>query len=177
MANALRVTLPGSVAAKIKRIGMLRERLRPGADSQQRAVLTPQADLPRPCGRTPRTPIPTLLKLYWVMCAVLLLAVIQLGCGSHQADSSFTQVQTGLVQEDATAPVNEHSGSDLARSAKPRVETWIREDEPTIEVTGPVFEDPFADFAPRAVLERLPAPRTKLASSSVPRAELVRLPQ
>jgi hypothetical protein len=44
--------------------------------------------------------------------------------------------------------------------------TWVREDEPAIEVTGPVFKDPFMDFVPRAVLERLPAPQ----------AELVRLP-
>ena len=53
----------------------------------------------------------------------------------------------------------------------------LREDEPGIEVTGPVFDDPFRNFAPRAVLERLPAPRAELVGSPAPRAQLVRLPQ
>jgi hypothetical protein len=55
--------------------------------------------------------------------------------------------------------------------------TWVREDEPTIEVTGPVPADPFADWAPRAVLEKLPAPRAQLVALPVRRAEVARLPR
>lgn len=29
--------------------------------------------------------------------------------------------------------------------------TWVREDEPAIEVSGPVLVNPFADWAPRAM--------------------------
>jgi hypothetical protein len=47
----------------------------------------------------------------------------------------------------------------------------------SVEATGPVFVDPFADWAPRAVLEKLPAPRAQLVALPVRRAEVVRLPR
>jgi hypothetical protein len=47
----------------------------------------------------------------------------------------------------------------------------------SVEATGPVLIDPFADWAPRAVLEKLPAPRAQLVSLPVRRAEVVRLPR
>jgi hypothetical protein len=47
----------------------------------------------------------------------------------------------------------------------------------SVEVSGPVLKDPFADWAPRAVLEKLPAPRAQLVALPVRRAEVVRLPR
>jgi hypothetical protein len=117
-----------------------------------------------------------LLKLYWALCAGLLLVVIQQGCQWHrEADSGLAGIQTNPVQADAShSPVKR---PDLGDSSFDRVQTWVREEEPSVEITGPVFANPYQDWAPRAVLERSPAPRAELVSSSVPRAELVRLPQ
>jgi hypothetical protein len=155
---------------------LLRETFRSRATSQQRELSTPKHPerVPQPenwtQSRAVQPPIPPLLKVYWALCAGLLLVVIQQGCQWHrEADSGLAGIQTSLIQPDASAPVNEQPAN--------RVQTWVREDEPSIEITGPVFANPYQDWAPRAVLERIPAARAELVSSSVPRAELVRLPQ
>jgi hypothetical protein len=117
-----------------------------------------------------------LLKLYWALCAGLLLVVIQLGCQWQQKVASSTpRIQTSLVEGDTDQEPAKHPEPN--NPSFDHVQTWVREDEPAIEITGPVFADPYQDWAPPAVLERLPAARAELVSSSVPRAELVRLPQ
>jgi hypothetical protein len=130
-----------------------------------------------------RTSIPPLGKFYWVLCGMLLVVVVELGCTWH---TQATPTAAANVAKARPADVTPHNDSPLARAeASIRQEsesslgaiesksmavestTWIPEDEPAIETTGPVFRDAFTDWAPRAVLERL----------SAPRAELVRLPQ
>jgi hypothetical protein len=150
---------------------LLRETFPFRATSRPRELSTPKhPERAQPEKRTQsrpvQTPIPPLLKLCWALHAGLLLVVIQQGCNWQQkAASSTPRIQTSLLQADASREPAKRP--DLGNSSFDRVQTWVREDEPSIEITGPVFDDPFSDFAPRAVLERLPAPR----------AELVRLPQ
>ena len=100
---------------------------------------------PRTYSAAAQTPIPPLLKLYWIICAGLFLAVIQLWCDSHQ-QAGFARIQTRLVQADTSSPPAEHPVGELPSSPERRVQTWVREDEPSIEVTGPVFEDPFREL-------------------------------
>ena len=118
--------------------------------------------------RTAHTPLPPLLKADWVVCVALLLALIQIGCDAHRLTKNSPATNVGEVEHVYVA--SEQSAPEVAKIESTftpaKSMTWVREDEPTIEVTGPLLADPFADWAPRAVLERLPAPR----------AELVRLP-
>jgi hypothetical protein len=156
---------------------LLRETFQANVTARRRAIsMSNPARVAQTENRTHRaaaqTPIPPLLKLYSIICAGLFLAVIQLGCESHQ-QAGFARIQTSLVQADTSSPPAEHPAGDLHSSPENRAQSWIREDEPAIEVSGPVFEDPFTDFAPRAVLERLPAPRAELVESPAPRAQLV----
>jgi hypothetical protein len=120
------------------------------------------------CIRTAQTPPPPLLRAYLVVCAALLLALIQIGCDAHRLTKTSPATNVGKVEHVYVA--SEQSAPQLATTesnfAPAESMTCVREDEPTIEVTGPLLADPFADWAPRAVLERLPAPR----------AELIRLP-
>jgi len=112
--------------------------------------------------RTAHTPLPPLLKAYWVACVALLLALIQIGCDAHRLTKTSPATNVGKVEHVYVA--SEQSAPELAMTTftPAKSMTWVREDEPTIEVTGPLLADPFADWAPRAVLERLPAPRAEL---------------
>lgn len=144
---------------------LLRTAFVPPTSSRQHEVappkepaIHPQVEPPPAYARTAPTPIPPLIKAYWALCTGLLLAVIQFGCSAdRQADSSFARIQTSLVQADTNSLRAEQLGNDLPTPPEHRVQTWIREDQPSIEITGPIFENPYQDWAPRAVLERLPA--------------------
>ena len=62
----------------------------------------------------------------------------------------------------------------LATSLSDETQSWPV--EPNIGGSSPTFKDPFASWAPRAVLEQFPTPRTMLAhlpQTSAARAELV----
>jgi hypothetical protein len=149
---------------------LLEEALRAqrSASSCRRPPASPQTQPPAAHVRTADTPIPPLLKACWAVCAALLLALIQMGCEANRlaptssaAKPTHTSFSANLRQESEPSLARPEPVFQPAKSM-----TWVREDEPTIEVTGPVPAEPFADWAPRAVLERLPAPR----------AQLVRLP-
>jgi len=132
----------------------------PGASSQEKPSVV--------YTRTAQTPLPPLLKAYSVVCAALLLALIQIGCDAHRLTKASPATNVGKVKHVYVAP--EQSAPELATTESnftpAKSMTWVREDEPTIEVTCPLLADPFADWAPRAALASLPAPR----------AELIRLP-
>ena len=149
----------------------LRQALQPTV-SRLSANVLPRVPISRGHGGRKQTQIPPLLKAYWVVRAAVLLALIQMGCeanrlaphasASSAAKPTHSSLPAKLRQEPEPSLATVESELPPAKSM-----TWVREDEPTIEVTGPVPADPFADWAPRAVLEKLPAPRAKL----------VRLPQ
>jgi hypothetical protein len=160
---------------------LLEEALRvhrsPSSPRQPGASL--QSQSPTAYIRTARAPIPPLLKAYWVVCAALLLALIQMGCDatrlastSHVAKSPHTSLPVKLRQEPEPSLATVEPELPPAKSM-----TWVQEDEPAIEITGPVMVDPFADWAPKAVLEKLPAPRAQLVALPVRRAKVVRLPR
>ena len=142
----------------------LRQALQPTV-SRLSANVLPRVPISGGHGRRKRTQI-RLVR------AVVLLALIQMGCeanrlaphasASSAAKPTHSSLPAKLRQEPEPSLATAESELPPAKSM-----TWVREDEPTIEVTGPVPADPFVDWAPRAVLEKLPAPR----------AELVRLPQ
>jgi len=137
------------------------------ASSCRQPTASPQTQPPAAHVWTADTPIPPLLKPYWAVFAVLLLALIQMGCeanrlaphasASSAAKPTHSSLPAKLRQEPEPTLATVESELPPAKSM-----TWVREDEPTIEVTGPVPADPFADWAPRAVLENLPAPLVAL---------------
>ena len=131
----------------------------------------PQPEPPTVYLRIAHTPIPPLLKAYWALCA-LLLALIQMGCDANRLAPQASA--SSVAKNTSTHPManqREDSEPSLVKvePAFPPAKsmTGVREDEPAIEVTGPVPADPFSDWAPRAVLEKLPAPRAQLGSLPV----------
>ena len=81
-----------------------------------------------------------LLKVYCALCAGLLLVVIPQGCSWQQkAASSTPRIQTSLVQADASREPAKRP--DLGDSSFDRVQTWVREDEPSLP-TVPTFDLP-----------------------------------
>jgi hypothetical protein len=150
---------------------LLRQALQP-AGERLTANTPPRVAVPEHEVPGERAEIPPLLKAYWAVCAALLLALIEMGCDANRlAPHVSTPSAAKATQSHLLANLRQESEPSLAKPEPvfqpAESTTWIREDEPTIEVTGPVLVDPFADWAPRAVLERLPAPR----------AVLVHLPQ
>jgi hypothetical protein len=151
----------------------------PELDALLEQAFSPQrsASPPKRSGTRLHLESPALLKAYWAVCAVLLLALIQMGCNAGRLASTANAAKPTFN----TLPTKLHPGLEpsvaTVESELPPTKsmTWVREDEPTIEVTGPEPAEPFADWAPRAVLERLPAPRAQLVSLPVRRAEVVRL--
>jgi hypothetical protein len=134
------------------REALLREALRLSASEASGVRVTPNA-----------APLPQERKARWLahvgcmLCATLLLIVLGRALESWRTSSLHTVAST-----EANVPA--------------QVETQGWPGVPRAEVSGPVFHDPFADWAPRAVLEKLPAPRAQLVRLPAPRAELVRLP-
>ena len=92
------------------------------------------------------------IRLACILCATIVLLVL-----GRTLESWHTASQTYLTT-----------------SVSGETQSWPR--EPNIGVSGPTLKDPFASWAPRAVLEQLPAPRAILVylpQASAPRAELV----
>ncbi|MGA8658604.1 MAG: hypothetical protein WB586_20900 [Chthoniobacterales bacterium] len=92
------------------------------------------------------------VRLACILCATLVLIVL-----GRTMESWHIASQTYMIT-----------------SVSGETQSWPR--EPNIGVSGPTFKDPFANWAPRAVLEQLPAPGAilvHLPQASAPRAELV----
>ena len=116
------------------------------------------------------------------MRAAVLLALIQMGCEANRLAPHVSAPSAAkATQPHLLANLHQESEASLAKPEPvfqpAESTTWIQEDEPAIEITGPVMVDPFADWAPRAVLEKLPAPRAQLVALPVRRADIVRFPQ
>jgi hypothetical protein len=112
--------------------------------------------LPQP---EPRKWLPCVLVLLGTLLATLLLGRVLESLRTADQRTPVAKAKVSAI----TAPV---AASD--------------QDEPadsSIEVSGPVLKNPFASWAPRAVLVRLPAPRAQLVVLPVRRAGLVRLRQ
>jgi len=97
---------------------------------------------PEPSTTYIRTARTRLLKPYWVVRAILLLALIQRGCNANSlvphapaskvAKATHTRLFANLREDSQSRPTTVESAFPPSRSM-----TWVREDEPTIEVTGP----------------------------------------
>jgi hypothetical protein len=104
----------------------------------------------------------------WLRCVLVIL-------GALLATLLLGRVLEGLRMTDQRTPVAKAKVSSIAAPV-----AASDQDEPadsSVEVSGPVLKNPFADWAPRAVLVRLPAPRAQLVALPVRRAELVWLPR
>jgi hypothetical protein len=111
-------------------------------------------------------PLPQPERGKWRRCVLVilgaLLATLLLGRLLENLNAADQQpTDTKLDLSAIAAPVTEDSNSAEAEGS-------------SVEATGPVFVDPFADWAPRAVLEKLPA---SLVALPVRRAKVVRLPR
>ena len=119
-------------------------------------------------------PLPQPERGRWRRCVLVILGAL------------LATLLLGRLLENLKAADQQPTGDKLDVSAIAALITALEDEEDSdgaepggssVEVSGPVLKDPFADWAPRAVLEKLPAPRAQLVALPVRRAEVVRLPQ